>query len=64
MYLVECKLTESPDRNDCRGIIKCKKMYGEEALGGAFIACRTKSVFTVYKNIIAKNGWDVWDIEL
>jgi hypothetical protein len=60
LYPIECKLKETPDSNDARGIRKFREFYGE-SVGSAFIACLADEPFDVGDGITAVSGWTPWD---
>ncbi len=62
LYPIECKLKENPGKKDIRGIKKISNIYGEQNIAQAYIACRTSSPFLISENIMAVNGFSVWDL--
>ncbi len=62
LYAIECKRKENPDKNDIKGILKFREMYGKQNMGSAYIACTTKINYDITEDITAIPGWDVWGL--
>ena len=54
--VIECKLTEHPDRSSLKGINALKKFYGEENLIAGFIACKTPAPYGLSEKVSAIPG--------
>ena len=57
---IECKLSEHPDFNDCRGLRALELFYGKESILSSYIACRTSVPYKLARNISVVDGsqWD------
>jgi hypothetical protein len=62
LYPIECKRKERPDRHDLKGIRSFIGMYGEGAIGAAYVACLTAPSFEAAPGITAVNGWRTWPL--
>lgn len=62
LYPVECKWKETPDERDARGIYRLRKMYPAGLTGQSYIACRTGQTHQVSPEVLAVNGWSVWEL--
>lgn len=59
---IEIKWKEKPSVKDIKGITAFQKMYGSSVNSFSYIACNTNGTFNITDQVIAKNGWDIWEI--
>ena len=62
LYAIECKLTEQPGKSDLRGIKALRKMYGEEHVPQAWIACPCREGYEISPTVEARSGWTAWEV--
>ena len=50
---IECKMKETPEMADTRGLTELRRFYGEKAVRRTFIACRTRARFVLPEKTVA-----------
>lgn len=63
LHAIEVKLTERPSRKDLRGLGKLTDFYGEDSIGGRYVACTTSLPFEVASTATAMPGWTTWSLD-
>ena len=59
---IEMKWKEKPNERDVAGIRRFVEMYGKENVAKGYVACNTRSRFSVSDVAEAIDGWDVWKL--
>ena len=62
LHPIECKLTESPNAADTRGVQALRAFFGEQAIANATIASPTLATYAM-GDVAVRPGWESWSLD-
>lgn len=60
LVAIECKLAETPDARDTKGLAKLRAFYGDAAVAACYVACTGAHPHEVVPGVEARPGWVVF----